>query len=254
MPKKTDKRVFPYYLKPSQRDEKILLYVGKFLRALRGKGKQSLGAVAKNAKVSIKEIEKIERGVFHCNLGHLRNILRLGYCCTLEDVLAGCYKEEDQFKKYFDAGENFAFEEEYYCLLAHGKKKYAPLLIGGEPEKYMWAASMRKLSEQPLVYTELLELAPERKRKPSGVTDRNTHDGIEVVFVIYGEIQVTIYNKAGKPQSETLEPEGCLHFHGRHYHEIRNLKGNSALLLIIRLPESLPSLAKATENSVSKSG
>jgi quercetin dioxygenase-like cupin family protein len=92
---------------------------------------------------------------------------------------------------------------------------------------------------QPLV-TELLELAPARKRLSSGETIQNLHDGVEIVYVIHGSIRVQIDVGSENSYNRLLRHENCIHFNSAYTHQITN-EGNttSALLLIVRLPTVL---------------
>jgi DNA-binding XRE family transcriptional regulator len=225
---------FPAYL--TQGHEKHLLQiVANQLRSARGA--RTRESIAKAAKISVKTVIALEKGEFRLNLGHLRDIVRQGYRTNFEELLHTCYKEN---RERFDPQERRPFERDQHyslCLRPGEGKSATPLLIGGESEKYLWAVPMRKLKNQPLV-TEFLELAPMRKRKPSGSTPDNAHEGVEVIFVMHGTVQANIFHKGDSPNSRKLKAGECFHFHARNAHTIENVeKSTSALLLIVRLPK-----------------
>jgi quercetin dioxygenase-like cupin family protein len=84
---------------------------------------------------------------------------------------------------------------------------------------------------------DLLELAPARKRKSRGITPDNAHDGVEVVHVMHGTVQVRVDGAEGS-YSRTLKHGDSIHYHSSFAHQIQNDGSNtSALLLIVRLPE-----------------
>jgi GTP cyclohydrolase I len=228
---------FPKFLpKP---DETVLKWIGEYLK--NSHAKKTPAEVAKLAKVSTDEIENIEKGIIHQNLGQFRRILRRGYGRKLEDILAKCY---DAFKDRFNPRGKRPFDRDYYyaiCLKNEGKKPPTPLLVGGDPDNFLWAVPFRKLIKQPLS-VDLLELAPKRTRKKHlGETPDNVHDGIEVIHVINGTVTVTIETDAVDPPERKLKAGDSIHFNSAYEHHISN-DGNttSALLLITRLPE-LPS-------------
>ena len=228
---------FPFYLKPGL-DVALLQWVGKWIQEKRSK--KTAAQVAKAAKVSPEEIERIEQGFFYLNLGQLRQILRHGYGCGLEDLLAECYEAH---RERFDPKHKRRFARDYhysFCRNIDSNKQPTPVLIGGDPENFLWAVPFRKLKRQPIV-TELLELAPARKKKTSGVTAENFHDGVEIVYVIHGSIEVSIEGGSDGPYTRKLTHEDLIHFNAGFTHQIKN-DGNttSALMLIVRSPALAP--------------
>lgn len=228
--------VFPNYLRardPSLNDN-LLKWIGDFLKNSRSK--KSVDTVAKASDVTPKEIEELEGGVIRQNLGKLRFILQQGYGRKFEDVLSKCY---EAFKTELNPHHKRLFKRDfYYSVCIHeGEPKPTPMLFGGDPESFIWAIPFRKLDRQPLS-VEYLELAPNRKKKSSGMTPGNSHDGVEVVQVIYGTVSVSIETNQDDPPVRTLKPRDCIHFHGKQVHVISNTGNtNTALLLIVRLPE-----------------
>ena len=114
---------------------------------------------------------------------------------------------------------------------------FTPLLIGGDSERFLWAIPMSRLNDQPLV-TELLELAPLRSYKPSGVTPEDAHSGVEIIHVIHGRVKARLTYPSEAPGDRELRSGDCIHFHSRFSHKIKNTeKGTTALLLLVRLPK-----------------
>src|SRR5258708_5986227 len=182
---------FPFYLRKEQGHTAALGWFGKRLKRARSGAKKTTRTVAVAAKVSIEQILALGKGGFNLNVGLLRSIVLNGYKVVFEDLLAECYEAN---RGYFDPTEEHRFDRDYdYSLCREaggegGDDRYpTPLLIGGDPKRYLWAIPMRRLKDQPLV-TDLLELAPLRALKPSGATPDNAHSGIEVVHVIHGAI------------------------------------------------------------------
>lgn len=186
---------FPHYLK-SGPDAVALRWLGNRLKAARGADLRE--TVAKQANVSIEQVRAIESGEFHLNLGCLREIISRGYGLSLVDLLEEAHQSLHVhfYPESATSGKDRPFDRDSHyslCLEASkdGKQKATPLLIGGDPDSYLWAIPMRRLKDQPVV-TELLELAPSRKRKPSGVTPANAHEGVEVIHVIHGTIEAKL--------------------------------------------------------------
>jgi hypothetical protein len=225
---------FPFYLQPGP-DETLLKWIGEWLKERRGN--KSIAAVAKRAKVPPEQVGQIEQGVISVCLGQLRQLLRHGYGCSLEEVLAKCY---EAFRDRLDKRRNRPFVRDYhysFCRLTEGAKDATPMLIGGSPEKFLWAVPFRKLKHQPLV-TELLELASARVKKASGFTLENSHTGVEVIFVVHGTVIVNIEGGKEGSYSRTLKREDAIHFNASFTHQIKNGSNTtSALLFIVRLQE-----------------
>jgi hypothetical protein len=222
---------FPHYLpKP---DNNLLKWVGEFLQKLRST--KTPEDVAKNAHTTVEDIKKIESGKIHHNLGSFRRILQTGYGCTLEKVLAECFEAH---KNQFDSHRVFQRETHYsFRNRTDGGNLRTPILIGGNPKKFLWAAPLRQLDNQ-LLSVDWLELAPTKKREKTG-TPEDTHDGMEAVCVIHGAIRVQIKNtEAG---SRPLYPRDGIHYSSRFPHQIVNDNDSQcAFMVIVRLPE-LPS-------------
>jgi hypothetical protein len=235
MAESSRKRVFPYYLKPHDKNEEFLKWIGNWLRIKRANKAPSI--VARAAKVPVQTIQVLEKGEFRLNLGQIREILKRGYGCGLEDVLAKCY---ENFGTELDPDGSRRFARDYHYSFCFGREdegsERTPVLIGGEPKKFLWAVPFRRLKGQPLV-TELLELAPARKRQSTGETIQNSHLGVEIVYVIHGSIRVNIRGGLEGAYNRELRHENCIHFNSSHVHQISNDGINtSALLLIARLP------------------
>ena len=238
-PKKTD---FPHYLKSGAGDD-VMRWLGDQLK--RARGTDSHGIVAQRANASVEQIRAIEKGRFHLNLGQLREIIDRGYRLSLGDLLAKCY---EVFHSQFDpesaaTGKKRPFDRDcHYSLCLEdskdGKQKSTPLFIGGDPDNYLWAIPMRRLRNQPIL-TELLELAPSRKLKRSGVTPDNAHEGVEVIHVIYGTIDAKLsLSGEALDLSRRLSGGDTIHFNACNPHQIENVEKNSvALLLIVRAPQ-----------------
>ena len=129
-----------------------------------------------------------------------------------------------------------AFERDWHyrlCYSNESRKDPTPLLTGGEPKSYLWAAPFRKLNGQNLA-TELIEIAPSRKLL--GFTEKNSHEGVEVIHVINGTIRVFIKGeKKEAPYDRLLSKGDSIHFNSRFPHYISNEKTtHSALLLVVR--------------------
>jgi hypothetical protein len=236
MDSESEKRpTFPKFL--PEPDEAVLKWIGEHLKKSRG-NKRTPADVAKAAKVEVKEIEDIEEGIIHQNLGLFRRIVRRGYDRKLDNILEKCY---NAFKEKFNPKGKRFFDRDYYyaiCLKNEGKKPPTPLLVGGDPDNFLWAVPFRRLKKQPLT-ADFLELAPKRTRKKKlGETLDNLHDGIEVIHVVNGTIAVTIETDAVDPPERTLKKGDCIHFNSTYEHHIANAGPNTpALLFIVRLPE-----------------
>jgi len=235
MEKKLGRRTFfPYYLRPGP-DPVLLKWVGEYLKKMRGG--RTRAEIAKALNIAPEEIERIEQGDIRKSLGCFRQILRHGYKCKLEDVLEECF---EAFKTRFDPKGRRRFERDYHyslCLPDKDGNQPTPLLIGGDPESFLWAIPLRKLNNQPLSI-DFLELAPARKRKARG-TPENSHDGVEVIHVVHGTIQVSI--ESGSELGayiRKLKAGESIHYKSNLLHQIAN-DGNttSVLLLIVRMPE-----------------
>ena len=221
---------FPYYLKPHPQNKKISEWIGNFLKDLRAT--KSFKTLADEAGTTSETIKRIEAGTFGLSLGQIRQILLNGYKRSLEDVLAECYKVNESI---LDEEEKI-FERDWHYRLCFSREMAAdptPFLMGGQPKSFLWAVPFRKLNNQNMSM-ELLELAPARKH--FGYTQRNSHEGIEVVHVINGKVSVFI--KPGTKEAEynkDLFKTDSIHFHSKCRHYIKNEKGqDSALLLVIR--------------------
>lgn len=226
---------FPQYLKPGP-DKTLSKWLGRKLRSLRGQ--KDLKNIAESANVTSATLKELERGLFHLNLGQLRDIVRYGYSTTLEDMLCDCFNAH---KHRFDPAGERPFERDYHYSLSLADSEdgsATPLFIGGVPDSYLWGVPIRRLKNQPLA-TEFLELAPARKRKSSGVTPNNSHSGVEVLHVIFGRVEAHINSGGEARYKRPLKKNDSIHFCARHPHKIENLEnGTPALLLVVRLPET----------------
>jgi len=227
------RRAFPCYLKPGPYKPALAWLAARLKKARATKSPQ---VIAKLAGVSSRDVHSIESGEFSVSLGSLRDVVRLGYSVSFEELLAECF---DVHREYFDPKKDRPFERDYEYSLrwrTEGTREPTALLIGGDPSRFLWAVPMRKLKSQQLV-TEFLELAPERKRKPAGLTFDNRHEGVEVIHVIYGRIELHISSGSEAKYDSRLRAGDSIHFHARYSHYVENLeKNSSALLLVIRLP------------------
>ena len=150
--------------------------------------------------------------------------------------MSKCYKE---FRTRFDPKGRRRFSRDYhysFSLLDDGPQKATPVLIGGDPENFLWAVPFRKLKGQPLV-TELMEVAPAKARKPAGQVPENSHEGIEIVHVIHGTIEVHIEGGTEGGYNRKLRGGDSIHFNSAYAHQIKNFKNStSALLFLVRMP------------------
>lgn len=212
----------------------ILRWLGSQLGQARIKSKKTMRMIARETEVPLQKIKDIENGIFHINLGLLHDIIRKSYDINFFNLLNTCYETH---REYFDPEKSRSFKRDRYysvCLEAVEDRGPTPLLIGGDPKRYIWAVPMRWLKEQPLMI-ELLELAPARTHNPSGATPKNSHSGVEIIHVIYGKIYAS-FTYSGETIDRPLGKGNCIHLQSRHVHNIRNADKNSpALLLIIRL-------------------
>jgi hypothetical protein len=226
---------FPRYLKQQSRDTTALRWMGNKLKEHRHD--KSLHDIANRSCTESAILEKIEDGNFSVNVGKLRKIISDGYGMDFDDLVADCYKHN---KATLDKAQRH-FNRPHYYSVRHQKykdKPPTPFLIGGDTESLLWAIPLRKLEGQPLVM-EFLELAPHRKRKETiGAITQEFHNGVELIFVVHGRIDVQIRLKDGDGEYEShLKAGDCIHFHSREPHSIQNADNNSsALLYIVRIP------------------
>ena len=223
---------FPHYLKPGP-DQELLKWVGGFLQKRRQKMKAAQSA--KIAGITIDQLNKIEQGTIHCNLGTFRQILKLAYGCSLEDVMAECF---GAFKDRFNSKGSSPFERDFHYTFSLPNKdgKFStPILIGGDGVRFLWAAPMRRLRNQPLCM-DFLELAPHRKKMVHGIS-KDEHDGTEIVHVMKGSVNVEIDGESESNYNRTLTAGESIHYRSRSSHRITNAGSvTPALLLIIRMP------------------
>ncbi len=190
------------------------------------------------------EIKKMEMGTFHLCLGQVRQICRRGYGCSLENVLDACYRVNG---KVLNPSDDRVFERDWHyrlCFSAESREEPTPFLIGGDPKSFLWAAPFRKLNGQNLA-AEILELAPARKY--FGFTEKNSHEGTEVVHVIHGTIRFFIKGGGREAEYNRLLTKGdSIHFNSCFLHHVENEKPtHSALLFIVRslnISQSKPSV------------
>lgn len=226
---------FPRYLKQKPNHETALKWIGARLSDLRGN--RSIENVAMSANVETSTLEKIEKGEFVLNLGKIRNILQEGYRVEFNKLLAECY---DQNSELFEKDEKNFSRSSFYSIRWEKSmtRPPTPLLIGGNSDSCMWAVPMRRLQNQPIV-VEFLELADRRNRNDEiGAVTPENHEGVELLYVVYGAIDVEIIpRKTKKPLPSKLKSGDCIHFHSSDRHSITNPSDkSSALLYIVRLP------------------
>ena len=160
-PKSGSRACFPFYLKPEP-DPELLKWVGEHLQKVRAK--KTAAHVAKAAKVTTEEIERIEQGIILHSLGCFRQILQWGYGCSLEDILATCF---ETFKERFNPKGSRHFERaSHYSFCPPDKQgnHRTPLFIGGDLDSFLWAVPLRTLKMQPLSM-DLLELVQPESEK-----------------------------------------------------------------------------------------
>jgi transcriptional regulator with XRE-family HTH domain len=230
---------FPKYL-PCP-DEKALAWFAERLKQARDG--RSPEEVAKSAGVLAAKILGLEEGKFHFSIGQLREVLRRGYGVSFEDLLAQYCREQ-----FPEMSEKRPFDRDYYYLgrLKPSEEEMGaptPFLIGGDPKQYVWATPLRRLRGENTV-GEFLELAPSRKKRPMGTTARNSHEGLELIYVIHGEIEVLI---AG--YTRHFGNGEFIHFDSTWPHFVRNRHHTlPAFLLIVRSLASVVARETVTQN------
>lgn len=226
---------FPKYLKQGT-SHVALCWLGKRLKEIRAT--DSVESVAKASGVAASEIDAIEAGTFHLNVGRLWKVVHNGYRSDLGDLVAECYKANRENLDSFSNDREFE-RDVYYSVRRqpHDRKESTPLLIGGNPKSYLWAIPLRRLHRQPLL-VEFLELAKLRKREDEvGKLSTESHDGVEIIHVIHGLINIDIRHAINHNTFRTLKAGDCIHFHSRQPHCIQNASTTvPAFLLIVRLP------------------
>jgi hypothetical protein len=240
------KRAFsPKYL-PKKTTDKELIWLGNRLKQAREKlekpGTSNLERIAAAAGVKPDDIKALEGGTSHVNLGNLWKIIKLGYNENLQDLIAECYEAN----KSQSGNQTRRFKRDsYYSVRTEEQfdKLPTPMLVGGDPHSYLWAMPMRRLERQPMV-VEFLELAPTKQTKfdKVGVIHQHFHDGVELIYVIYGQIVVGIKSaedaKEAPLRQIQLKSGACIHFHSCDSHSIRNPSLNTnAFLFLVRIPE-----------------
>ena len=225
---------FPFYLKPGP-NAGALEWLGERLHEIRGRKPPAL--IAKAANVPVSQIQALEAGEFHVSLGQLREIIRLGYRENFINLLAECYKVKRQL---FDPKQGRPFERDFHYSVSTRRDASGTLppslLIGGDPERFLWAVPMRRLTGQPME-TELLEIAPHRKRKYGGQPPESTHHGAELIYVIHGTILAHVSGKGESVNARTLKAGDYIHFLANCPHRVENMeKSTSAFLLVVRVP------------------
>lgn len=231
----TKKTSFPKFLPPY--DQSVMTWIGEYL----AKSRRNKGAadIARKAGISVEDVQAIEKGTIHHDLGHFRDILQRGYGRKLQDLLESCHHAF--LSKYNPKGDRPFIRDYYYsiCRFGDGRKPPTPFLVGGNPESFLWAVPIRKLKGQYLS-ADLLELAPKKVKAGIGETGQNSHEGYEVVHVINGSVVITINTKKlDGDLGRDLKATDSIHFDSKYEHQIRNTGNTPALLLIVRLP-SIP--------------
>jgi mannose-6-phosphate isomerase-like protein (cupin superfamily) len=187
--------------------------------------------------VPIKVLKDFEDGSFAVNLGRLREILKKGYHTSLTKLLSQYYNTNRQV---FDADNSRPFERDSHysvCLESSEERAATPFFMCGDSKSYVWAVPMRTLKKQPIL-TDLLELAPSRSKFGQGATPTFSNDGVEVIYVIHGRVEIHIQGLEDK-YSRKLRPGEFIHFRSSRPHRVANVGNNlPALVMIVRLPNN----------------
>ena len=179
-----------------------------------------------------------QSGTLALSVGSLYDIVRTGYKTKLPAILRKFYESNHQ---EFDPEEIRPFDRDYYYSFRKKKTggRFTPMLIGGDYDRYIWGIPLRCLLGQTMA-TDLLELAEQRKKDDArGKSPAHLHTGVEVIFVIHGN--VTIHVKVSKLRPPLppikLSAENFIHLNSTNQHFIENNDPNApALLLIVRVP------------------
>jgi transcriptional regulator with XRE-family HTH domain len=227
-------KLFPRYLKQKPSDKAALKWMGKKLKELRGE--KSIDRLAMSVNVEPSAIKRIEQGEFILNLGKLRNVTQEGYKIDFNKLLTDCY---EQNSKLFEKENQFSRPSFYSVRWEKSMTRPpTPLLTGGDRKSFFWAVPLRRLENQSIV-VEFLELKDHRtKREEIGAVTPEFHGGVELLYVVYGAIDVEITpRETKKPLPSHLKAGDCIHFHSNELHSITNHSDkSSAFLYIVRLP------------------
>jgi hypothetical protein len=231
-----NRSAFPFYLNAGL-STTPLRWLGKRLRALRGK--RTTMIIARRANIRISDVEALEAGVFALTVGRLRDVVREGYGTDFTNLLAECYDANPEyFGKIFHRHLPPFVRDHYFSLSVRqgeNDREATPLLIGGHSTRYLWAIPMRTLRNQKLLL-ELLELAPARKKSPTGFTPNSSHNGTDVIHVVHGSVDyMAIEGEDFFTQYLRAGDSFC--FFASRQHTIENIgNSTSALLLIVHVP------------------
>lgn len=225
---------FPKYLPVP--DPAALTWLARRLQELRENASLSIEELAKAADTDASKILSVESGVFHLGLGELRSLICSGYKLSLRDILATFYEAHRAAFMPARHSPDRPFRRDFYYRgriksSPADRSRPTPLFTGGDPDRYVWGIPLRELVGQ-LIVSEFLELAPLKKREPGGTTDPSTHNGEEIIHVIYGNVQVSI-----EDFQPSMSPGEHIHFLSDRLHYVKNIGPTPALLLIIRAPD-----------------
>ncbi len=234
---------FPRYLRHIWQGELSSLarkWLAQHLKKTRDQQSLELAAVAQSAGVNIAELEAVEKGRYYMSLGQFRDVLKKGYGVSLEEILVKfCDENRVYFRKPPGPRDEKPFERDYYRVRWQQNpddrgSALTQFLVGGDPKRFLWAVPIRRLQPEQSATVEILELAPQRTRKglASGQTVQSSHEGEEIIHVIYGKVDVFIEPDHDRP----LAAGDSIHFHSSHRHSVRNReRNNRALLLVVRV-------------------
>lgn len=226
-------------------DETALKSIGDILKRNREGRKLSLAKVAALANVNPDVLAAIENdGQIYMGLGVFRQILLKGYGVSLEDVMEKYCKLLEQSKSLKrdavtsrERPFNRDFHYSFFAKPGGGYDK-TPTLRGGDPKSYVWAVPLRKLAGHS-VAMELLELAPLRKKINAGRMAAGSHDGLEIMHVISGNVSVEIDIGPRGPACRELSARDSICINAGREHCVRNTDSNMpAFLMIVRHPST----------------
>jgi len=228
-------KTFPKHLKKPSYSADLSKWLGEQLK--KNRKTKTVNQIAREIDESTELLENFENGNFAINLGKLREVLKNGYRTSLTKLLSQYYREN---REMFDPGNNRPFERDSHysvCREPSDGRPATPFFICGDAESYVWAVPLRTLKKQPIL-TDLLELAAARKTAPRGITPTFENDGVEVIYVIYGTVELHIQGTEDE-YTRKLRAGEFVHFRSSRPHRVQNVeKGLSALLLIVRLPKN----------------
>ena len=266
---------FPAYL--SAPDDKGLGFLGAELKAKRLALKRFSADEKKKAStagVTEADINAIEKGQIHLDLGRFREIVRCYYEADLLTVVGDVFaKHQEHFDKkpigVGDDRQSRLFKRDYRYAIDVFKNKVknkankakqgepkdteehdTPFLFGGDPESLLWAIPLRRLTNQPITI-EYLELAHKKEKRKGAKIKWSQHAGVEVIYLIYGELMVHVKHDGPKHGPRPLKQGGVIHFHSHCPHTVENThKQLSALLMVIRYTDVFNYGASAVNSNV----